>query len=251
MVWMLSTAMAATCLLDVGQTRPVDRAVVLIVQTPGVDVSGYATWTVAIERAGMDAWLLACPLQDDAFVHVLEQWDDRRVALLGHGFGGTLAAMVVQGDVTPDALALIGAPLQGTPTALEDWLAHRPLPEQPQSPETWSSAQWNGMDVMSLWLGPNRPAMTPVPPTWLATLQQWGHGGLHIDLRASTLPILAVASGMDNVAPPERMRGAVPPDSFRRQGLLSLGSHDPTHMDLLLEGDAIAVVSKWLKQVLQ
>jgi hypothetical protein len=63
--------------------------------------------------------------------------------------------------------------------------------------------------------------------------------------------VWALSSGMDNVAPPERVRPQVPAGSFFRFGYLSFDGPDPEHADLLLEPPAAIEMARWLHGVLR
>lgn len=258
-LWMISTAWASVCPpTDLGERDRATRPIALIVQTPGVAADGYAAWADVLERRGLDAWLVGCPLSHQApdtivtqaIPEALAAAGDRPAALLGHGLGGTLAAMAVSdGHAAPAALGLIGAPLRSDPTALEDWLAHRSIPDAPTALD--AGLQWNGADVMALLAGAPLPPLEPVSPGWLAALRAWSHGALWVSLLDQAVPVYALASGMDNVAPPERVRPLVPEGSFRRHGYLSFDGPDPEHADLLLGESAIKELSRWLSEVLR
>lgn len=243
---------------DLGDHDRADRPVALIVQTPGVAAGGYATWADVLERRGLDAWLVGCPLPHhdadtiaaEAVPEAAASFGERPVALLGHGLGGTLAAIsVAGGHARPAALGLIGAPLRSDTTALEDWLSHRPLPDAPASPD--AGLVWRGAEVTPLLLGSPLPPLEPMSPSWLSTLRAWAHGALRVPLLEVEVPVFAIASGMDNLAPPERVRPMVPEGSFRRHGYLSFDGPDPEHADLLLEDSAIKELTRWLSEVLR
>lgn len=247
LVWVLPAAAAAPCApLDVGRSRPRAPAA-LIVQTPGIAAEGYIGWIHALEARGLDAWMLPCAQATDAIQHGLSKLSGRPTALLGHGFGGTLAAMSVADGARPAALGLIGAPLRATPTRLDDWLAHLPLPVAALDLGSVVSASWNGQAALPLLVGDPLPPMEPVSAGWLAQLRTWAHGALEVDLRQSTVPMMAFASGMDNIAPPERVRPQLPIGCFLRLGYLSFSGPDPEHADLLLEDLAIGKMARWLR----
>lgn len=261
LLWILSAAQASPCPPeDLGDLDRPDAPVALIVQTPGVAPGGYAIWADRLERRGFDAWLVGCPtsrqdadtITTQAIPEAVASFGARPVGLIGHGLGGTLAAISVAGGHTqPAALGLVGAPLRADTTALEDWLAHRPLPDTATAIVLDSGLAWRGADVMALLVGAPLPPLEPVSPGWLGTLRAWAHGSLWVPLHDVSVPVRAMASGMDNLAPPERVRPMVPDGQFQRHGYLSFDGPDPEHADLLLEDGAIKELSKWLSEVLR
>lgn len=249
--WFLPAAAASPCTpVDAGRTHPRAPAV-LIVQTPGISAEGYLVWVHALESRGLDALVLPCAQETGAIQSALVALSGRPTALLGHSFGGTLAAMSVADGARPDALGLIGAPLRSTPTHLDWWLADRPLPEDMLDPRSVATVDWNGSPVLPLLIGQPLPPLEPVSSRWLTQLRDWAQGTLEVDLRQSLVPIMALASGMDNVAPPERVRPQLPANSFMRLGYLSFTGPDPEHADLLLEDEAIHQLTGWLREQLR
>ena len=166
--------------------------------------------------------------------------------MVGHGLGGTLAALSVEaGVLSPDALGMLGAPLLTEPMGLHDWLAARPLPDAVLDPTTLTDATWQDTPALPLLLGEPLPPLTDVSPDWLATLQGWCSGGLSVDLTDAAVPVWAGASGLDNLAPPEWVRPMVPAPSFFRFGYLRFESADPDHADLLTSPRALRMLSRW------
>ena len=261
MVLLSLTATAAPYQLrDVGRLALPDEPTALIVLTPGLSDRALSPLIAAVESAGVDVWLLRFPPTAQDAGQITAVWlpeaveavrSESGVALIGHGLGGTLAALSVDvGATTPDALVLLGSPLTSEPMALMDWLAHRPLPEGDLDLADVVDSQWNGAAVLPLLLGEPLPSLEWLSPDWLATLQSWALGGLSIDLTDSPVPVWAGASGLDNLAPPEWIRPRVPSASFHRFGYLRFESADPTHVDLLSSPPALRMLSRWTAHTL-
>ena len=260
LIFSLTAAATPYALSDAGDIRP-KRPVALVVCTPGMTVSAYAPMVDALESAGLDAWTVHFPPEAQNADAITGQWlpevvaklsTQRTVAVIGHGLGGTLAALsVASGAISPGALAMLGSPLQTEATELTDWLAARPLPVQDLSLSAVSAVQWRGLGVLELMIGAPLPALGLVSPAWLATLQDWSSGGLSVNLQASAVPVWAGASGLDNIAPPEWVRPAVPPTAFYRFGLLRFESEDPDHIGLLSSPRALRMLSRWTLQTLE
>lgn len=253
---LLSLTASATpyVLSDAGASRP-KRPVALVVCTPGLALSAYAPMVEALESAGLDAWTAHFPpgAQDAATITgtwlpeiMAELSAQRPVAVVGHGLGGTLAALsVASGALSPGALAMLGSPLRTEPTALTDWLSAQPLPEGDLSLAEASAAQWSGVGVLALMIGEPLPALEVVDAAWLAQLRAWSGGGLSVDLREAAVPVWAGTSGLDNIAPPEWVRPWVPPTAFYRFGFLRFESEDPDHIGLLTSHRALRMLSRW------
>jgi hypothetical protein len=233
----------------------------LVVCTPGMPLSAYAPLVDALESAGLDAWTLSFPpeAQDAAAIsgqwlpQVVEQLSaDRRIAVVGEGLGGTLAALSVDARaIQPDALALLGSPLRTEPVGLYDWLATLPPPAEDLSLSAVSDASWRGMGVLELMLGAPMPTLEAVSAAWLTQLQAWTGGGLSVDLRDDGVPVWAGASGLDNLAPPEWVRPAVPPTAFFRFGYLRFEPEDPDHLGLISSPRALRMLSRWAATTLR
>lgn len=259
---LLSLTAAATpyALSDAGAAHP-KRPVALVVCTPGMAVSAYAPMVAALEAAGLDAWTVQFPPAAQDADAITSQWlpeivaglsTQGAVAVVGHGLGGTLAALsVASAAISPDALAMLGSPLRTEATELTDWLATKPLPAEELSLSAVSAVQWRGLGVLALMVGEPLPALGAVAPAWLAQLQAWSGGGLSVSLQASAVPIWAGASGLDNIAPPEWVRPAVPPAAFYRFGFLRLESDDPDHIGLLSSPKALRMLSRWTLKTLE
>ena len=178
--------------------------------------------------------------------------DNRGLVVVGHGPGGTLAALSTDtGALSPDALVLLGSPLRCEPLALYDWLGTLPLPEQEISLSTLAAVRWQEVLVLEVLLGTPLPELTVVAPGWLATLQSWAAGGLSVDLQDDGVAVWAGASGLDNIAPPEWVRPAVPASSFYRFGYLRFESEEPDHIDLLSNPRALRMLSRWAATTLR
>lgn len=260
--------MSAAALADLGHTRT--GAAALIVETPGMPPEAYALLARTLERHGLDAWALSFPVaaQDPAAIIATEIPEalasvrasgrgGRKVALVGHGLGGRLAAeAVATGTAVPDALALLGAPLdlaaQVTgPLALVGWLANLPLPEGDLDLNAVASVSWNGSPALPLLLGTPLPTFVPVSRAWLASLADEVEPGHAVSLAGAPCPVWEGASPSDNLAPPETARDSLGGGTFVRFGYLHLDSREPDHLGLLSEPLPGRTLASWLAQTLR
>ncbi|MFT5682044.1 MAG: hypothetical protein ACI8RZ_002962 [Myxococcota bacterium] len=256
----LTASAAPAILTDAGDARP-KRPVALIVCTPGLSEFAYDPLVAALESAGLDAWTLSFPPTAQDASAIIGQWlpevtaslsVDRPIAVVGHGLGGTLAALSVEsGALTPSALAMLGSPLRTESTGLHDWLLAQPLPEDDLDLAPLAETQWQDMGALALLIGEPLPPFEDVSVDWLVQLQAWASGGLSVDLRDTDVPIWAGASGLDNLGPPEWIRPGVPPESFFRFGYLRFDSEDPDHIGLLSSPRALKMLSRWVKLTLE
>ena len=265
----LSGLAEAGCVVeDAWLSSSVPRAgapVALLVMTPGYAPEAYDALVAALEgRHGrLAVQRLRCPLADQSVEAIVREAipsamaESGARALIGHGLGGTMAAMAVaEGHAAPEALALLGAPLAVDPLALHRWLAARPLPLPSDAVDLtvlsevpWREAQGSAMRLL---LGDPLPPLEAVSPAWLAEVQGWAAGGgLSVDLRSAAVPVWAGCGGLDNLAPAEWMRPMLPGDSFERYGYLRLEDSDPDSSELLRHEAALGDMARWLRAVLR
>ena len=247
---LIASALAAPPpgLTDAG--RPLPGPAAVIVGTPGFAATAYEPLVRALEDQGIDAWLLtftpgaqspATVVGDDipAAIDAVRA-DHARVALVGHGLGGTLAAMsTAQGAAHPDALGLLGAPLSFPPLALATWLAARPVPplglDLPALAREGPTPTWNDLAILPLLLGEPLPPLAPVSAEWLTALAGWVQGGEVVSLASLPCPAWVGVTTLDNVAPPEAVRAHIGDATFVRFGYLRLDAEETDHAGLLRE----------------
>lgn len=248
--------MAAAEPVDVG-AHHAKRNAALVVASPGLSVAAYGSLLEILESNGLDAWLIEPPPSaGDARAWLPDALaragSGRKIALVGHGIGGTLAAQcVADGACSPDALSMLGSPLRSEPVGLLDWLAEQPLPARDLDLTAHIDTRWEGHSLLEVLIGVPLPALGQLSPAWLGTLQGWACGGLSVDLKESGLPLWAGASGLDNLAPPEWVRPMVPPAAFHRFGYLRFDDNDPDHIGLLNHKQALRMLSRWTAAVLR
>jgi len=262
MVLLSLTAIASPYeLSDTGRTNRPGQPAALVVFTPGLTASAYEPLLDALESAGLDTWTLRFPPAAQDADRITGQWipeaaveaaGGRPIAVIGYGLGGTLAALSIDaGALTPDALVLLGSPLRCEPLGLYDWLAQQSLPSSDLDLIGAQEARWQEMPVLELLIGTPLPQLEALSPGWLATLQSWAGGALSVDLRDDSVAVWAGASGLDNLAPPEWVRPAVPATSFFRFGYLRFESEDPDHIGLLSNPRALRMLSRWTATTLR
>jgi len=256
-IWFILTSIVVAApyeLSDEGRTFHDPDKAALIVVTPGVKRDNYSLLIDKLEREGLDAWSIRFPIeaQDASLITsiwipaALEEFDTQVTVLVGHGFGGTLAAEAVAlGTASPNALAILGSPLITHPTKLSDWVAKQPIPIDPISPDMFEDITWEDKLLTALLLGEESLTLEVMSPQWVSTIQSWMTGQLNIDLTEASCPIWAGSSGMDNIAPPEWVRPKVAPSSFIRFGYLRMNRVEPDHSQLLTDSPAPRALSKW------
>ena len=253
---LLFSLLAAAAPEDVGAGHA-KRPAALVVASPGLSSASYSALIAALESAGLDAWLLAPP-SDAADVAawlpgaLVDVGAERKVALIGHGIGGTLAAQcVADGACRPAALAVLGSPLTSEPLGLLNWLAEQPLPAGDLDLTAHADASWQGLAILPVLIGAPLPKLEPISSAWLDTLQRWASGGLSINLQEVDVPLWAGSSGLDNLAPPEWVRPMVPAASFHRFGYLRFDHDEPDHIGLLTSTQALRALSRWTASTLR
>ena len=222
---LLSTAMAEPdwVLHDLEESRPMAE-VVLIVATPGVSGVAYLPWARAVERAGLDAWILSLASRgqdvEAASRQVAEGIESLRgqresLRLLAHGYGGVLLLLA---EPRAERIALVGTPLSGQamPPSLTDpaGLVAENLP-------------WSASLLGELPQEPYSGALDAAYRQWSVEMPV---------LPAPDVPVLLLASGSDVVAPPEVVRLPSqdwPDRQWHRLGLLSMELEEPDHGQLL------------------
>lgn len=264
MILLLGAGAALAALVDVGSGAA--RPAALIVETPGFAPAAYDPLSATIEGFGVDAWRLALGPDEQTDGAALRAIDaalttlrasGRPVALVGHGIGGRLAARAVaERGVVPDALGLLGAPLDyrvlgDAPVALVAWMSLLPLPDRPLDLGELTGALWRDQPALSLLLGDPLPPLTSVSPTFLAALQADVRSGRVVDLKGAPCPIWTVASQRDNLAPPEAVRAANGDGAFVRAGYLHLDPREPDHAGLLTEPVVLRNLARWLRAQLR
>ncbi len=218
-------AMAGAPLIDAGRPVP-DAPVALIVTTPCVDPTAWLGWAEVLEGHGFDAWLFALPPRgqepQDAAAELRAAADELHVSrgplvVAAHGYGGVLALMA---ELPAERLALVGTPLGPHAAPV--------VAQAPQGPVA-EGLPWPQELVGEL---PGAPCSGELARSYV----DWAT--IFPDFVPPTQPVLLLASDMDPVAPPETVRRPSqgwPGRSWHRVGIQSLGLHDPTHAELLLE----------------
>ena len=253
--------------VDVG--RAGEGPAALIVVTPGMPVGAYGRLVRTLEQHGLDAWMLSFPpeAQDPTAMVDAEipgalaavrgaRGGARKVALVGHGLGGRLAAAsVASGHARPDALALLGAPLDlaslgEEPEALIGWLAALPVLTGDLDLSTLTLDSWKGMPVLPLLLGDPPPTLGVVSGAWLASLAAEVGPGHAISLATAPCPVWEGASPSDNLAPPETVRASLGGGTFVRFGYLHLDPREPDHMGLLSDPIPVDALVAWTAHAL-
>lgn len=241
---------------------------VLIVVTPGFPADSHQNLVRVLERHGLDAWTLAFPLaaqnpeqmvgaQIPTALAELRGVGNRKVALVGHGLGGRLAAQAVaSGAALPDALALLGVPLdlavQGDrPLDVVAWLASLPVPDAAVDLAPLSAASWKDLPVLPLLLGEPLPALEPVSGAWLRSLAAEVGPGHAVSLANAPCPVWEGTSPRDNLAPPETARGGLGDGVFVRFGYLRLDPREPDHLGLLRDPIPARVLADWTAATLR
>lgn len=258
---LVAVALAEPGLEDVGRHR--DRPVALVLPSPGLARAAVEPLTRRLERGGWDAWRLdlarAAPDPETASSEALPRAIEtlraggRPVMVVGEGLGGRLAARsVAEGHSHPDLLALLGVPLDwdaagDQPFAVIAWLASLPLPEGDLDLRQQKAARWRGERVLPLLLGDPLPPLGIVPHGWLAGWQRELADLPTISLRGVDLPVWACASPMDDLAPPEAVRAAVPEGAFQRLGYLNLDRREPEHAELLSDPAPVRALLRWAR----
>lgn len=253
-------------LVDVGQSGTHPAA--LIVVTPGMPVAAYDSLARVLERHGLDAWELSFPpgAQDPATMvgtdipaalASVRGAHARKVALVAHGLGGRLAAKAVaSGIASPDALALLGVPLDlaaegDRPLAVLAWLASLTPPNGDLDLGAESAASWNGMPLLPLLLGSPVPMLGPVSGAWLRSLAAEVGPGHAVSLAHAPCPVWEGTSQRDNLAPPETVREALGGGTFVRFGYLHLDPREPDHLGLLSDPLPERQLARWTARALR
>lgn len=259
------TAKPAFELQDFG--RVIEAPIVLIVQSPGMARSSVRRLSEAIEARELDAWNLrfrtdaswpetgaALYAAETVLPDAVRELRRRRsgpLALAGEGLGGTLA-LVSASIALPDAVALLGAPLEATPSELVRWLGGQELPPIVVDPPL--QARWRSLRALPLLLGEPLPALEPLPTALARDLLRWLEQGPPLDPLKVSCPVLATAGAGDRFAPPESVRAVadrLPKGEFVRFGMLRLDIEDPDHAALLRKGPYLRTLSRWLDRTLR
>ncbi len=257
----LGAALAAPGLQDLGRVS--DHPVALLVLSPGLAPEAADPLARRLERGGFDAWLLepdvAAPTPAEAATRALPdvitafQAEERAVLVVGEGLGGRVAARsVAQGSAHPDALALLGAPLDLQPSgdqpfALISWLAEQDIPERDLALWPLRRARWREFRVLPLLLGTPLPPLDSVPASWLRALAEEVWEDPRISLAEARLPVWGAASPSDNLGPPEAARAGLGAHPFVRLGYLNLDNREPDHADLLTDPAPARELLRWAK----
>lgn len=237
-----------------------DAPVALIVASPGLAPAAVDPLARRLERGGFDVWrldLAAAPDPQAAAERTLPeaittlQAEGRAVLVVGEGLGGRVAAQsVAAGHARPDALALLGAPLDlqpagDQPFALVGWLAARTIPEGEIDLETLRHARWREHEVLPLLLGSPLPPLGTLPATWLRSLAAEVYAAPRVSLAQVSLPVWGAASPSDNLGPPEAMRSGLGTQPFVRLGYLNLDRREPDHAGLLTDPLPARALLRW------
>ena len=250
--------------VDAGRFDDGAGPVALLIETPGLAPQVMLPLVDQLESAGLDVWTLRVQtwaedpdrLVAEIIPAALRQMPPRPCILIGHGPGGTLAAMAVlalPAPQQPQALGLLGAPLVQEPRRLYSWLAARhsagagvdlaQLAAAPVSPED--------PPVLEILLGSAPPPLSRLSPAMAERLLSWGAEGLALDLADLALPVWAGAGTADNIGPPESMRPALGPlHHFQRFGRASLLPRELDSADLLRLPQPGARLGSWAQKQL-
>ncbi len=258
----LPAALAArTSVEDAGASLPEAAPRALLVVSPGLEPRETGPLVEAIEAQGVDVFRITFPVQSQdpagmraAIRDGVAALGPGPVALVGHGTGGTLAVQAQAAHGGASAVAILAAPLCAPGGRLVRWLLDQPHPAlglDLGDPAT-HAATWNERPALGLLLGEPLPGLTPVSGAWLAELRRWATPGWQAPTASLGVPLWAGAGTVDNLAPPESVRGGLPADStFVRFGLMHLDGADPNHVDLLRGSKPAAALGAWLRTRLQ
>ena len=243
-----------------------DAPVALVIVTPGMDPAAFQPMVQALEERGLDAWAvrvrLTAPLppadadlwlSSTLLPHAVATLRERepqaeRLAIVGHGPGGTMALMLAQ-HVQPTAVAVLGAPMGPVETAALAWLAGRELPEL-GSVDLTIPTVWEGHELAALLLGDPPPALAPLPVELAQAWLRWASDGPPVAFDAVTCPVWVGAAALDRLVPVESMRVAsqqLPDRHFVRFGLLRLDPEDPGSGELLRERRYLDAMAGWVE----
>ncbi len=243
-----------------------DAPIALVLVTPGLDPAAFQPMVQALEEQGLDAWAvrvrltaplppadadiwLASTLLPAAVAELREREPGaERLALVGHGPGGTLALMLAQ-HVQPQALAVLAPPLGPIDTAAMSWLAEQALPEV-GSIDLSEPTLWQGHDLATLLLGAPPPPLALLPVELAQAWLRWAAEGPPVALDKVDCPTWIGAAAMDRLVPIESMRvpsQQLPDRHFVRFGLLRLDPKDPGSGDLLRERRYLDTMASWVE----
>jgi hypothetical protein len=254
----LPTAVAAAPLVeDAGASLPGSPPRALLVVSPGLQARETDALVEAIEAEGVDVFRIAFPVERQHPAEMRAAIRDGMVALgpgpvglVGHGTGGTLAVQAQAEHGGAAAVAVLAAPLRAPGGRLVHWLLEQPPPALglDLGDAATQAETWNEQPALALLLGEPLPALTPVSEHWLAELRRWGAPAWQAPTAGLGVPLWAGAGTVDNLAPPESVRGALPGDAtFVRFGLMHLDGAAPSHVDLLRRPKPAAVLGAWLR----
>jgi hypothetical protein len=243
-----------------------DAPIALVLVTPGMDPAAFQPMVQALEEQGLDAWAvrvrLVAPLPPadadlwiastllPAAVAELREREPQaqRLALVGHGPGGTLALMMAQ-HVAPQAVAVLGAPMGPVDTAALCSLTQAELP-QVGNVDLTEPVAWQGHDLATLLLGDPPPPLAPLPVELARAGLRWIEQGPPVSLEQIPCPVWIGAAAMDRLVPIESLRvpsQALPDRHFVRFGLLRLDPQDPGSADLLRERRYLDAMASWVE----
>jgi hypothetical protein len=246
-----------------------DAPIALVVITPGLDPTAFLSMVQALEERGLDAWAvrvnLSAPLPpDDADLWIAasllpaavaelraQEPGAERLALVGHGPGGTLALMAAQ-HLAPTAVAVLGAPIGPVNTEVLAWLAERELPRT-GNVDLSRPLAWRGHDLATLLLGDDPPPLGPLPVELAQAGLRWATRGPPLELESIPCPVWIGAAALDRLVPIESLRvpsQRIPDRSFTRFGLLRLDPADPGHADLLMDRRHLDPMANWVYEQL-
>ena len=252
---------AAPAVEDAGAALPGRPPRALLVVSPGLSPRETDALVAAVEAEGVDVYRIAFPVEAQdpgamrrAIRAGVTGLGPGPVGLLGHGPGGTLAVQAQAEGAGAAAVAVLAAPLQAPGGRLVAWLSAQPVPDLglDLGAGAVQGAPWRGQAALPLLLGTPLPALEPVGAAWLTELQRWTAPGWRAPVAALGVPLWAGAGAVDNLAPPEAVRGPLPGDAaFVRFGLMHLDDADPTHVDLLRRPQPAAAMGAWMRGALR
>lgn len=243
--------------VDAGASLPGNPPRALLVVSPGLSARETDGMVAAVESAGVDVFRISFPVesQDPAAMRAairdgVAALGPAPVGLFGHGTGGTLALQAQSEAGGAAAIAVLASPLRAPGGRLIAWLRDQQAPAlglDLGDPQT-QAATWNDQPALALLIGTPLPALGPVSGSWLAELTRWSQPEWRAPTTALGAPLWAGAGTVDNLAPPESVRGALPDHAtFVRFGLMHLDGADPTHVDLLRRPKPAAELGAWMR----
>ncbi len=208
----------------------------LIIKTPGWEHKEYSSLLAELGDYGFEIWTQDFPKNSQRpeemkkmITQAMNIWPKGSTLMIGHGFAGSIMAeAALEGNFSPNSMALIGVPLSHRCNpALKSLLKIEASITEPEK------LLYGDVSVLK------------TSPDWTDALRKWCEKERKTNLEKIQFPVWVAASGLDNIAPPENVRPMIGKHHFLRVGPLSFHRTEPDHGRIMHHKPTLFALRQW------